>query len=207
MKPNEEFAKLASVKEIEIVIKALGVSGIQAFDVETAEEAKEEVLALIPKGAEVFTMTSMTLEEIGVAKEINESGNYNSVRNKLNSMDRKTQRKEMAKLGAVPEYAIGSVHAVTQDGKVLIASNTGSQLAGYVYGSGHVIWVVGAQKIVKNIDEGIRRIYEYSLPLESERAKKAYGVSGSAVNKLLVINKEVLPNRISVVIVRQKLGF
>lgn len=207
MQPNEEFAKLASAKEIETVIKALKGGNINAFEVDTVEEAKEEVIAIIPKGAEVFTMTSMTLEAIGVAKEINESGNYNSVRNEFNSMDRKTQKREMSRIGAAPEYAIGSVHAVTQDGKVLIASNTGSQLAGYVYGAEHVIWVVGAQKIVKDFDEGLKRVYEYSLPLESERARRAYGTSGSAVNKLLVINKEVVPNRITMVIVRQKLGF
>ncbi len=99
------------------------------------------------------------------------------------------------------------MHAVTEDGKVLIASNSGSQLPAYAYGSGHVIWVVGAQKIVKNLDEGIKRIYEHSLPLESERARKAYGVPGSAVNKLLIINKEIIPGRITMILTKEKLGF
>ena len=66
-------------------------------------------------------------------------------------MDRTTQARERAKLGATPDLAIGSVHAVTEDGHVLIASNTGSQLPAYVYAAGKVIWVVGAQKIIKNI--------------------------------------------------------
>lgn len=206
MTPNQRFAKLASTKDIETAMRALEESGINVFDVDSAEEAKKEVLAIIPKGAEVFTMVSETLEETGIAKEINESGNYDSVRKKLNAMDRNTQKREMARLGGAPEYTIGSVHAITQDGKIIIASNSGSQLGAYAYGAGHVIWVVGAQKIVKNLDEGIQRIYEYSWPLEKERAKKAYGID-SNVSKILIVNKEVIPDRITVIIVRKKLGF
>lgn len=208
MTTNQKYTKLASTRELETTMKALEANGIHAFDVDTAEEAKKEVLAMLPKGAEVFTMTSVTLDEAGIAKVINESGNYNSVRNKLNAMDRNTQKREMTKLGAAPDYVVGSVHAITQDGKVLIASNTGSQLAAYVYGAGHVIWVVGAQKIVKNVDEGMKRIYDYVLPLESVRLNKAYNLTtGSNVSKLLIINKEVIPDRITIIFVRQKLGF
>ena len=195
----DKWNQLASKEVIDRTMEALKANGITAKLVENGQEAKEEVLKLIPEGAEVMTMTSVTLDKVGIL--------YDSVRNKLNSMNRETQNLEMQKLGAAPEYAIGSVHAVTEDGHVLIASNTGSQLPAYVYGSSHVIWVVGAQKIVKNTDEGIKRIYEHSLPLESERAKKAYGVPGSAVNKVLIINKEVQPGRIKLILVKEKLGF
>ena len=95
---------------------------------------------------------------------------------------------------------------VTEDGKVLIASNSGSQLPGYAYGSSHVIWVVGTQKIVNNIDDGMKRIDQYVLPLESERAHKAYGVPGSFVSKLLIFNREN-PGRITMILVKQPLGF
>ena len=159
------------------------------------------------RSVEVMTMTSVTLDTIGVPQEIQSSKKYNFVREKLMSMDRKTQSVEMQKLGAAPEWAIGSVHAITEDGHAMIASNTGSQLPAYAYASPHVIWVVGAQKIVTNVDEGMKRIYDYVLPLESERAHKAYGVPASAVNKLLVVHKEVIPNRITVILVKEVLGF
>ena len=112
----------------------------------------------------------------------------------------------MQKLGAAPEWVVGSVHAVTEEGAVLIASASGSQLPAYAFGSSHVIWVVGAQKLVKNFDEGIKRLYEYSFPLEDERARKVYGM-GSGVNKILVINKEWMEGRITMIIVKEKLGF
>ena len=113
----------------------------------------------------------------------------------------------MQQLGAAPDWAVGSVHALTQEGEALIASATGSQLPAYAYGASHVIWVVGTQKIVGNLEEGMRRIHEYTLPLESERARKAYGVPGSAVNKMLIVRGEVNKERITVIMVREKLGF
>jgi len=154
-----------------------------------------------------MTMTSVTLDALGISKEINESGNYNPVRDKLYSMNRETQKKEMKTLGSSPEYVIGSVHAVTEDGKIMVVSATGSQLPAYVYGSNNVIFVVGTQKIVENIDQGMKRIYEHTLPLESERAKKAYGVPGSFVSKILIINKEIDPNRINLIFVPEAIGF
>lgn len=201
-----KWDQLAGKETINKTIEALKANGVDARFFETGEEAKREVFSLLPKGAEVMNMISVTLDTLGVSKEIVESGRYNSVRKKLETMDRVTQSLEMQKLGAAPEWAIGSVHAVTEDGHVLIASNTSSQLPAYVFGSAHVIWVVGAQKIVKNNDEGVKRIYEHCLPLENERAKKAYG-RDSAVNKILIIDKEIKQGRITVILVNEVLGF
>lgn len=202
----ERWNRLADEKTIRKTVEALKKNEMNAIVTENGEEAKKKVLEIIPKGAEIMTMTSATTDAIGLAKEINESGKYNSIRKKLMSMDRKTQNLEMLKLGAVPEWTVGSVHAITQDGKVLVASASGSQLPAYANGSSHVIWIVSTQKIVKNLDEGMKRIYEYSLPLESERARKAYGVPGSSVNKILIFNKE-RPERITIILVKEKLGF
>ena len=204
-----DFSKPVTRELVTKTIDALTKNGITAEIAETAKEAKEIVLARVPPGSEVMTMTSMTLEQTGIAKEINESDKYVSVRNKLNSMDKKTQSREMQKMGATPEWTLGSVHAITESGTVLVASGTGSQLPAYVYGSAHVIWVVGTQKIVKNIDEGMRRIQEYIVPLESERIKKVHGLKEytSTVNKLLTLNRETVPQRIHIVFVEENLGF
>lgn len=200
------FNKLPDDQAITNTIRALKTNGIDAMLVENGLKAKEKVLDLLPKGAEVMNMSSVTLETLGIDKEINESGNYNAVKPKLMKMDRQTQALEMQKLGSAPEWAVGSVHAVTEDGKVLIASNSGSQLPTYAYSSTHVIWVVGIQKIAKNLDEGIKRIYEYVLPLEDKHMKQLYGM-GSNVSKLLIINKEIVPGRLTVIFVKEKLGF
>lgn len=198
--------QLADQETINRTIEALKSNGINVKFVANSEEAKKQIFSLIPEKVEIMNMTSTTLNTIGIANEIVESGRYNSVRKKFATMDRNTEGLEMQKMGAAPEWVIGSVHAVTEDGHVLIASQTGSQLPAYANGAAHVLWVVGAQKLVKNNDDGIKRIYEHCLVLENERAKKVYG-TGSSVNKILIIDKEVQQNRITMILVNEVLGF
>jgi hypothetical protein len=204
-----DFTQVVPKESMEKAAGALKANaGFDVFIVETGADAKEKVLSLIPGGAEVMTMTSVTLDTIGLAKEINESGKYDTVREKLAKLNKEEDAQEKKRLGAGPEWTVGSVHAATETGEVLIASNTGSQLPAYAYGAGKVIWVVGGQKIVADRDQGIQRIYEYVLPLESERANKAYGITtGSHVSKLLIVNREVEPGRITVILVNEALGF
>jgi hypothetical protein len=202
----KKFGELADQKTIDRAVQALNRNGIKTIIVGNGEEARKKALELLPADAEVMNMSSVTLDSAGISKEINESGRYNPVRKKFAAMDKATQGSLMQKLGAAPDYAIGSVHAVTENGEVIVVSQTGSQLPAYAFGSGHVIWVVGAQKFVKNIEKGMKRVYEYVLPLENERAMKAYG-KGSNVNKILIINKEINPERITMIIVKEKLGF
>lgn len=183
------------------IIDNLTNNGFEVYSFETNEEVINKVHELIPEGSEVMTMTSTTLDQLGLSTEINESGKYNSVKTKLYSGD------EGAKVTAsVPEYTIGSVHAVTESGQLVIASATGSQIPAYVYGGKSVVLVVSTQKIVTDLDAAFKRINEYVLPLETQRAMKAYGV-GSSVNKLLIINKEATPSRIKLLFINQKLGF
>ncbi len=203
----KDFGKLADDTSVQTVIAALKANNMDAVVVENGEAAKAKVRDLLPEKAEVMTMSSTTLDTLGLTDEINESGKYDSLKAKLNTMNRETQGLEMNRLGAAPDYTIGSVHAITEKGEVLIASNTGSQLPAYAFGANHVIWVVGTQKIVADVDEGMKRMYEHSLKLEAERVKKKYNWPGSAVNKMLMINKEARPGRITVVLVKEVLGF
>lgn len=202
-----KYTKIVSDESINKTVAALNARGLDAIVVSDSAEAKEIVLSKIPKQSPVMTMTSKTLDQTGIAEAINAGSEYVSLKNQLYSMNRETDGREMQRLGAAPEYAVGSVHAITEDGQVVIASATGSQLPAYAYGADHVIWVVGAQKIVPTLDEAMKRLNEYVLPLESERARIAYGVEGSNVSKLLIVNNEFTPNRILVVIVKEALGF
>lgn len=204
------YNQIANQETIEKTIKALKENGINADVVENGEKAKEKVLSLIPEGSEVMTATSTTLNQLELTSELNDSGKFNSTKNELKDLNRETDQRQMQRIGAAPEYIVGSVHAVTTDGKVFVASNTGSQMPGYVYGADHVIWIVSAKKIVTDQEMALKRIYDHVLPLESERAReayKAYGVTGSNVSKILIFNKEVNPERITLIFVKEDLGF
>src|ERR1044072_1453012 len=164
--PHPEFAQVANDEQIERTAKALEANGIHTLIANNGEEAKRLFFELIPEGSEVFLGASVTLEKLDIKDEVDKSGKYEALRPKIFAMNRETQGREIRKLGGAPDYAAGSVHAVTEDGHVLIASKTGSQLGPYASGAGKVIWVVGAQKIVKDFNEGLRRIQEYCYPLE-----------------------------------------
>lgn len=204
--PNPEFAKLASDEQILRTIQALEANNITTYLAEHGREARKKVLELLPPGAEVFTATSKTLESIGVADDVNNSGHYVSLLSKIAKLDRKTQSNQIRLIASTPDYVIGSVHAVTENGEVLIASASGSQLALYSSGAGTLVWVVGTQKIVKDLDEGFRRIKEYTFPLEDARMQEAHKLR-SAVNKILIVNREGKQGRTTLIFVKEKLGF
>ncbi len=201
-----EWNNLADDAAIQKTATALEANGIKVFVANSGQEAKAKVLELIPQGSEVMTMSSQTLVALGLVNEFNESGKYDSIKKKFASMDPKKDQVEMNRLGAGPVFAVGSVHAVTEDGRVIIVSATGSQLPAYAYAAQNAVWIVGAQKLVKTLDDGFKRINEYVFPLEDARALKAYG-GHSGINKMLVINKEVRPGRLTMIIVKEVLGF
>jgi hypothetical protein len=174
--------------------------------VDTGEDAKRAVLERIPDGAEVHSGASKTLLEIGVQTELAASPRVTWLRNQLSTMDRVTQAREIRKLGAAPDIMLGSVAAVTEDGSLVTASFGGSQLAPYASTAGQVLLVVGTQKIVKDLDEAMRRIYDHTLGLESERLRATFGID-SQVGKILITNREVRPGRTTVILVREALGF
>lgn len=202
------YTKPASKDLIEKTISSLNENGFVTHLVADGKKALEKVKEVVTEGSSVMTMTSVTLDDTGISKYINESGKFEASRPKMYIQDSGLTPQEQKLLGYASDYTLGSVHAITKDGVLVIASNTGSQLGAYIYGSDNVIFVVGAQKIVDGgLDDALKRIYDHVLPLESERAKKAYGVPGSYVSKLLLLNREIIPERTQVIIVQKGLGF
>jgi LUD domain len=203
---SSEFTELASDEQIAKAAAALERNGIRPLLAATGGEARDLVDSLLTSGAEVYNNTSQTLEATGIADNIERSGRYQPLRLRLYRMDREMQRREMRALAASPDYVVGSVHALTEGGSLLIASASGSQLGPLASGAGHVILVIGAQKIVSDVATGMRRIYEYCYPLEDARARRAYGVP-SGVNNILIINKVMTAGRVTAIIVKERLGF
>jgi hypothetical protein len=200
------FGGLPDNARVSRAAAALEANGINVLRAANAAEAKRIVLDLIPDGSEVHHGASVSLDVAGITDEIDKSGRYESLRPRLWSMDRETRADEIRRLSSAPEVMLGSVHAVAETGSLLAASMSGSQLGPYASGAGRVILVVGTQKIVSDLEEGLRRIEEFAFPLEDARAQAAYGIH-SAIGKVLIINREITPGRITVVLVDEVLGF
>jgi acyl-CoA hydrolase len=201
----DRFTALPDEQTLAATVVALEEHGSSVEVVDDLDAAREAVLARVPEGASVMTNTSVTLQETGIADAINDGGPYDSARNRMFALDFATQAQEMKAIGGQPDYALGSVHAITRDGTLVIASASGSQLASYAWGAANVIFVVGAQKLVPTLEAARERINEHSLKLEDARAYAAYG-QHSSVGKVLEIHQE-LPGRIHVVLIRQSVGF
>ncbi|MCI4321301.1 MAG: lactate utilization protein [Thermoplasmata archaeon] len=200
------FGELASEERLRTAVVALEQNGISTTVVSTRAEAVQAVLDRIPSGSEVLDAPSQTLVALGLDVALADPARFHDIRAELMRLREEKKSDAQRKLGASPDVIVGSVHAITEKGQVVIASATGSQLAPYVSGAGKVIWVAGTQKIVADLDAAFQRVQEYTLPRESERAMKAYGFP-SFVAKLLVVNREFTPGRIHLVLIRENLGF
>jgi hypothetical protein len=190
---------------VERAAAALRSHNIEAIVVDTGEEARVVVLGLIPDGAEIHSGKSKTLADVGLFSELVESGRYDAIRPRIFKMDRQTQGREIRKLIAAPDIMVGSVAAVTDDGTLVAASATGSQLAAYAAGAGRVILVVGSQKIVPDLDAALARIRDVVFPFENAQVRASLGVD-TVLEKVLVIYGEWQPGRTTVVLVREPVG-
>ena len=204
-KTPDKFAALPDEDTLAATVTALEEHGFSVEVVDDLDAAREAVLARIPHGSSVMTNTSVTLQEAGITDAVNDSGHYDSARAKMAGLDFATQLPEMKAIAGQADYALGSVHAVTRDGALVIASASGSQLVAYAWGAPNVIFVIGAQKLVTTAEAARERIYQHSLKLEDARAYAVYGMN-SYVGKILEIHQET-PGRIHVVLIRQVVGF
>lgn len=204
--PSTSFTEPAAAQRLERAASALAEHGFTVEVLDDAAAARGRVRDLIPEGASVFTGASETLRLSGIDEDINASGRYDALRPRGLAMDRATEMDQIRRMQACPDVAIGSVAAVTETGSLVIASGSGSQLPGYAGGAARAIWVVGAQKVVPDLSTALRRVEDHCLPLENQRAMKAYGMP-SAVNRLLVLNAEFQPERGTVLLLREAIGF
>ncbi|MEN3615456.1 lactate utilization protein [Plantactinospora sp. ZYX-F-223] len=202
--PDESFATPAGAAQLDRTAKALRANGYTVHLVDTTEEARKLVVDLVPRDQSVFTATSETLRLSGIAADLDESGNFQSVR--ANASDLSADVYDQIRLGAVPDVVVGSVHAVTEEGQLVVGSASGSQFAPYASGARKAVWVVGAQKVVPDLETGLRRLRSYSLPKEHERIQRLYGQS-SFLGRILILEREAFPDRGTVILVREPIGF
>jgi YkgG family uncharacterized protein len=204
--PATSFADRVSAERLERAADALTAHGFTVEILDDAAAARTRIRDLIPEGASVFTGASETLRLSGIEEDINTSGRYDSAKQRGHALDRVRDLREIWRLMSTPDVIVGSVHAVTETGSLVIASASGSQLPGYAGGAGRAIWVVGAQKVVPDLATALRRVEEHCLPLETDRAMKVYG-GPSATNRLLILNAELEPGRGTVLLLREAIGF
>ncbi len=204
--PATLFADPAPAQRLERAAAALTAHGFTVEILDDAAAARARIKDLIPEGASVFTGASETLRLSGIEEDISTSGRYDAVKARGVALDRATQMDEIWRLMSTPNVIVGSVHAVTETGSLVVASASGSQLPGYAGAAARAIWIVGAQKVVSDLPAALRRVEDHCLPLESARVQAVYG-RPSAINRLLILNAEPHPGRGTVLLLREAIGF
>jgi YkgG family uncharacterized protein len=195
----------ASEAELEALAARLRERNFEVLIVDDADAAREAVLERIPEGASVHSGKSKTLEDAGIFGTLMEGESYDFIRKRTAKMDRATQRDEMRKLGAAPDVMLGSAHAVTEAGQIVITSASGSQIGPIASGAGRLILVIGSQKIVPDLDAAFRRIRDHVFPYEDARLRESMGI-GTKITRTLIIESDFMPGRTTIVLVRQPLG-
>ncbi len=203
-----DYEKLAPKEVVNKTIDALKERGIRAEFVNNGEEALGRLKDLIPDGAEIMTGSSTTLDQIGFVDLLKSKNHpWENLKDAIVAEKDPAKQAKLRKQSVTADYFLGSVHAITQSGEIITASASGSQLPSYAFASDNVIWVASTNKIVPTFEDGMKRIREYVYPLEDKRMK-SLGFPGSFISKLLIIEREMMPNRkLTLILVNEKLGF
>ena len=202
---RQVFADPASEETIQRVAQRIRNRNIEVVVVDDGDLARKEVLERLPEGAEVHSAKSQTLKDAGIFDTIHDESRYDALRPRYLKMDRKTQAREIRKLIAAPDFMLGSVNAVTEEGILVVASASAGQIGPYASSAGKVILVVGSQKIVPDLETAVRRIHDYVMPWEDTQVRQVLNM-GSFIGKTLLIEKEWVDGRMTVILVRQPLG-
>lgn len=203
------FDTLASQETIAKVTTNLMGKGYIVTTVPSSQEALETIKALIPAGASVMNGSSKTLEQIGYIDYLKtEAHSWDNLHAKIVAEQDPQKQELLRRQSVLSDYYIGSVHALVENGEFVVASNTGSQLPHIVYTSPNLIFVVSTKKIVPTLDEALKRLKEYVIPLEDENMKTKYGM-GTQLSKLAIIKAEspFSTRNVHFLLVQEDLGF
>ena len=201
---DETFAKVAEDESISRAAKGLRERNYTTHVVDTVAEARALVRDLLPRDKAIFTANSESVRLSGLGADIDEGDEFISVRDQLAGLE-PTDIRALIRVGATPDVIVGSVHAVTEDGVLVVTSFSGSQLGPYAAGAEKVIYLVGAQKVVPDLDTALRRVRTHCLPIV-RNAMRAQG-QDSFMGKTLILEREFVEDRATVVLIREAIGF
>jgi LUD domain len=200
-----DYTTPASETALEALAARLRERNFEVLIVDDGDAAREAVLERIPESASVNSGKSKTLEDASIFGALMESSRHDFIRKRTLKMDRQTQRDEIRRISSTPDVMLGSAHAVTEAGQIVITSASGSQIGPIASGAGRLILVIGSQKIVPDLDAAFRRIRDHVFPYEDARLREQLGV-GTKITRTLILESDFMPGRTTIILVRKPLG-
>jgi len=148
--------------------------GANAYYAASKEEALSMVMDMIPEGATIGTADSVTLLQVGVISALRKRGGNEIINPFVRDDDGhfvvdEEERDELKRKVFFSDVYVIGTNAVTLDGKLVNIDGNGNRVAAMIYGPKKVIIVVGANKIVKDVEDAIRRVREICAPQNAIR--------------------------------------
>lgn len=181
----------------------------------TKEEAMDKILSLMPEGSSIGWGGSMTLGQIGFYDAV-KSRNYDVI-DRYAAKTMEEQKAVNAKL-VNADFFFMSTNAITMDGQLVNIDGRGSRLAYLCCGPDNVIVVAGMNKVVEDVDSGIKRVHTMAAPPNAVRLSRrtpcaTTGQCGNCLSpdcicaQTVITRFSTIPGRIKVVLVGEELGF
>lgn len=203
------YTTIPTKEIVEKTKNTLTENGIETIVVENGALALEKIKELIPQGVSVMNGSSTTLNQIGFVEYLKEGKHgWNNLHATILAEQDPEKQALLRKQSVLSDFYLGSVHGLTEDGEFVIGSNSGSQLPHIVFTSQHLIFVVSTNKIVPTLADALKRLEEYSLPLEDARAK-SIGWGGSQISKIVIWKKEnqKMGRTVKMILINEPLGY
>ena len=204
---RERWSRIPDDATIERTVAAIEARNIRVILADTAEDALRTVVDLIPEGAEIMYASSTTLVEMGFDRVLRENRkgwrDYHAV---ITAENDAGKRHALRRKSVAADYFLSGVQAIVESGEVVGCDKSGSRMGAWPHAAAHLILVSGVNKIVPTVEDALRRCREYALPLENQRAKRVYGTP-SYIGKHVILDREDTDGRISLVLIREPLGY
>jgi L-lactate utilization protein LutB len=203
----KKWNTIPSAEMIDRTAAAIRKRAMTVVVVDSGTEALGVLKKVIPPGATVMSGSSTTLIEIGFEDFVaeGESG-WESLREGIFAENNEERRNELRRRSVSADYFVSSANAIAGTGEIVACDASGSRVGAWPFAAGHLILVIGINKIVPTLDHALNRIREYAYPLENARSMRAYGTP-SMIGKCVILAGERNPARTTVILVRESLGY
>lgn len=199
----------------EKMVKALNARNMEAYYVESKEDALKKALELIPEGSKVAWGGSMSIEEIGLKQAICE-GNYNELNRDLAKTPEEKRAIELATYDV--DYFLTSANAISEDGVIVNIDGNSNRVSAIAYGPKHVLMIIGMNKVVKDAENAVSRARNEAAPINAQRFNidtpcKKTGACFDCLSpsciccQFLTTRRSMHAGRIKVILVNETLGF
>ena len=148
------------------VVNALKSRNMDAYYVETKEEAVAKALELMPKGSTISWGGTMSVAEAGLMDAIR-NGDYTLY--DRDQTETAKEREEMMHQAFFADFFLGSTNAVSEDGVLVNIDGVANRVAAYAYGPKNVLLIVGMNKVVKTQEDALHRARNEAAPINAQR--------------------------------------